>query len=157
MVFDRNKQWLTSYNFEQSPCYQILLQLQFGNLDFTILQLYLPFVGHSFLYALLVARRSVRSRRIKMLASPLLPTQPRFSTQHTPDDPLQYRPSKDKEAFNSLLPPPIEFVEGSSSGALAVPPGKYEPINASPKAVKPDVSVSSRTALPPTYHLITGS
>lgn len=76
-----------------------------------------------------------------MLASPLLPVQSPFSTQHTPDDLLQYRPSKDKEAFNSLLPPPIEFVEGSSSGALAVPPGKYEPINVSPKAVKPNVSV----------------
>ncbi|RDB19818.1 Ubiquitin carboxyl-terminal hydrolase 42 [Hypsizygus marmoreus] len=74
-----------------------------------------------------------------MLASPLLPTQPTFSTSHVSDDsPLQYRPARDKEAFNSLLPPPIEFVEGSSSGALAVPPGKYEPINGSPRASKPE-------------------
>lgn len=83
-------------------------------------------------------------RHAAMLASPLLPIQPSFTTA---DDSLQYRPSKDKEAFNSLLPPPIEFVEGSSSGALAVPPGKYEPINASPKAVKPNVSVFSRYLL----------
>ncbi|KAG5342328.1 hypothetical protein C0989_003458 [Termitomyces sp. Mn162] len=74
-----------------------------------------------------------------MLASPLLPAAPVFTSSHASDDsPLQYRPARDKEAFNSLLPPPIEFVEGSSSGAFAVPPGKYEPINASPKASKPD-------------------
>ncbi|KAG6878569.1 hypothetical protein C0993_003024 [Termitomyces sp. T159_Od127] len=74
-----------------------------------------------------------------MLASPLLPAAPVFPTSHVSDDaPLQYRPARDKEAFNSLLPPPVEFVEGSSSGAFAVPPGKYEPINASPKTNKPD-------------------
>ncbi|KAI5120693.1 hypothetical protein M0805_006981 [Coniferiporia weirii] len=44
------------------------------------------------------------------------------------------RPAKDLAAFTSLLPPAVEFVEGSSSGALAVVEGKYEPINASPKA-----------------------
>ncbi|KAF5387760.1 hypothetical protein D9615_000611 [Tricholomella constricta] len=83
-----------------------------------------------------------------MLASPLLPTQPVFTAAHVSDDsPLQYRPARDKEAFNSLLPPPIEFIEGSSSGALAVPPGKYEPINASPKASKPD---RRETSKPPT-------
>ncbi|KAF8076648.1 cysteine proteinase [Lyophyllum atratum] len=83
-----------------------------------------------------------------MLASPLLPTPPIFSSSHVSDDsPLQYRPARDKDAFNSLLPPPIEFVEGSSSGALAVPPGKYEPINASPKASKPD---RPETPKPPT-------
>ncbi|KAG6830330.1 hypothetical protein H0H92_001265 [Tricholoma furcatifolium] len=72
-----------------------------------------------------------------MLASPLLPSPPVFSNGHVSEDSaLQYRPARDREAFNSLLPPPIEFVEGSSSGALAVPPGKYEPINASPKASK---------------------
>lgn len=43
------------------------------------------------------------------------------------------------EAFNSLLPPPIEFVEGSSSGTLAVAEGKYEPINSSPKLPKAEV------------------
>ncbi|KAG6817861.1 hypothetical protein H0H87_001693 [Tephrocybe sp. NHM501043] len=72
-----------------------------------------------------------------MLAEPILPAVVGFSSSHTSDDsPLQYRPARDKEAFNSLLPPPIEFVEGSSSGALAVPPGKYEPINGSPRAFK---------------------
>lgn len=75
-----------------------------------------------------------------MLASPLLPAAPVFPASHVSDDaPLQYRPARDKEAFNSLLPPPVEFVEGSSSGAFAVPPGKYEPINASPKLSKSDV------------------
>lgn len=67
-----------------------------------------------------------------MLASPLYP-----SAQPNPfpssEDNRQYRPSKDIEAFNSLLPPPIEFVEGSSSDALAVAEGKYEPINVTPK------------------------
>ncbi|KAG6910960.1 hypothetical protein DXG01_006014 [Tephrocybe rancida] len=87
-----------------------------------------------------------------MLASPL-PISSVFSTTHVSDDSaLQYRPARDKEAFNSLLPPPIEFVEGSSSGALAVPLGKYEPINASPKASKPDRPETPKppTAAPPT-------
>lgn len=71
----------------------------------------------------------------KMLASPLYPsTQPVFSpNQLSSEDSRQYRPSKDLETFNSLLPPPVEFVEGSSSDALAVPEGKYEPINTTPK------------------------
>jgi ubiquitin carboxyl-terminal hydrolase 36/42 len=60
---------------------------------------------------------------------------PSFSTQHTSEDSSQYRPSQD---FRSLLPP-IEFVEGSSSGGLAVPEGRYEPINATPKAPKANV------------------
>ncbi|KAJ7780993.1 Usp36 protein, partial [Mycena metata] len=47
--------------------------------------------------------------------------------------------TKDIDSFNKLLPPAIEFIEGSSSGALAVPEGKYDPINATPKAVKPEV------------------
>ncbi|KAJ3991792.1 Usp36 protein [Lentinula boryana] len=67
-----------------------------------------------------------------MLASPLYP-----SAQPSPfppsEDNRQYRPAKDLETFNSLLPPPIEFVEGSSSDALAVAEGKYEPINVTPK------------------------
>ncbi|EGO02031.1 hypothetical protein SERLA73DRAFT_120678 [Serpula lacrymans var. lacrymans S7.3] len=67
-----------------------------------------------------------------MLASPLYPTSP-FS-QQPPEDSTQYRPVRDLEAFNSLLPPPIEFVEGSSSGTLAIAEGKYEAINATPKA-----------------------
>jgi ubiquitin carboxyl-terminal hydrolase 36/42 len=70
-----------------------------------------------------------------MLASPLYPAPP-FSTQLLSDDHSQLRPAKDIDAFNSLLPPPIEFVEGSSSGALAVAEGKYEPINGTPRASK---------------------
>jgi len=76
-----------------------------------------------------------------MLASPFLPG-PLFSSQNNNDDALHYRPSKDMEAFNSLLPPPIEFVEGSSSGILAVAEGKYEPINASPKPAKAEVCLN---------------
>lgn len=68
-----------------------------------------------------------------MLASPLRPTP--FS-QLASDDHSQLRPAKDVEAFNSLLPPPIEFIEGSSTGALAVAEDKYEPINNTPKATK---------------------
>lgn len=72
--------------------------------------------------------------RRMMLASPLLPA-PMFSQ----DESMHYRPSKDMDAFNNLLPPPIQFVEGSSSGTLAVAEGRYEPINASPKLPKPEV------------------
>ncbi|KAH7930668.1 cysteine proteinase [Leucogyrophana mollusca] len=70
-----------------------------------------------------------------MLASPLYPVSS-FSPQHPSDDASPFRPARDLEAFNSLLPPPIEFIEGSSSGTLAVAEGKYEPINATPKATK---------------------
>lgn len=57
-----------------------------------------------------------------------------FST--TAHERASIRPAKNMEAFNSLLPPQVEFVEGSSTGtlALSVMEGKYEPINASPKA-----------------------
>ncbi|KAI0751007.1 hypothetical protein C8Q80DRAFT_1098354 [Daedaleopsis nitida] len=75
-----------------------------------------------------------------MLAAPLLPS-PRFS------DDSSYRPAKDLEAFNKLLPPPIEFIEGSSSGILAVAEGKYQPINESPKAT---VASDSKKPLPAT-------
>ncbi|KAH6915109.1 Usp36 protein [Coprinopsis sp. MPI-PUGE-AT-0042] len=69
-----------------------------------------------------------------MLASPLLPA-PTFGLQPREDD---FRPAKDIETFNSLLPPPVEFVEGSSSGAYAIPAGKYRPINvpSSPKSTR---------------------
>ncbi|KAI6135060.1 cysteine proteinase [Pisolithus croceorrhizus] len=70
-----------------------------------------------------------------MLASPLYPTPP-FPSQLASDDHSQLRPAKDIEAFNNLLPPPIEFIEGSSTGALAVAEDKYEPINGTPKANK---------------------
>jgi hypothetical protein len=74
-----------------------------------------------------------------MLASPLYPTSS-FAPQLASDDHSQFRPARDIEAFNKLLPPPIEFVEGSSSGTLAVAEGKYEPINDTPKAPKNNVS-----------------
>ena len=44
------------------------------------------------------------------------------------------RRAKDLAAFTSLLPPAVEFVEGSSRGALASLEGRYEPINVPPKA-----------------------
>ena len=66
------------------------------------------------------------------LASQVFPAST-FSAHNTPDERVQYRPAKNIEAFNSLLPPAVEFVEGSSSGTLAVAEGKYEPINGSPK------------------------
>ncbi|KAI0832628.1 cysteine proteinase [Trametes gibbosa] len=62
-----------------------------------------------------------------MLASPLLPS-PHFEEGTT------YRPAKDLDAFNKLLPPPIEFVEGSSSGLLAAVEGKYPAINETSKS-----------------------
>lgn len=43
------------------------------------------------------------------------------------------RRAKDLPAFMSLLPPVVEFVEGSSRGALASLEGRYEPINVPPK------------------------
>jgi hypothetical protein len=78
-----------------------------------------------------------------MLASPLVPTSHIFSSSHAADD---YRPAKDLEAFNKLLPPPVEFIEGSSSGAYAVPEGKYKPINVPPpppKTPAPKIEVST--------------
>lgn len=86
---------------------------------------------------------SIWTFRQAMLASPLCPNP--FSTLQNSEDASQYRPAKDLEAFNSLLSAPIEFIEGSSSGALAVPEGKYEPINGSPKAAHSEVCIS----LPP--------
>lgn len=80
-------------------------------------------------------RKTHPKRRIlpMLLATPLHPHS--FSTQHTSEDSSKYRPTQD---FKSLLPP-IEFVEGSSSGGLAVPEGRYEPINGTPKASKVNV------------------
>ncbi|EAU84350.1 Usp36 protein [Coprinopsis cinerea okayama7 len=84
-----------------------------------------------------------------MLASPLLPAPPTFGPQPASDD---YRPAKDIEAFNNLLPPPVEFVEGSSSGAYAVPEGKYKPINvpSSPKAPRHEKSPELTNGTPAT-------
>ena len=86
-----------------------------------------------------------KRRNTTMLASPLLPS-PMFSPQHTSEN---YRPSKDTEAFSSRLPPPVEFIEGSSSGTLAVVEGKYEVINASPKLSKLPLHPSPTVATPP--------
>jgi ubiquitin carboxyl-terminal hydrolase 36/42 len=66
-----------------------------------------------------------------LAAQPRLPQQP-FGQQFADD--AQRRPAKDADAFNALLPPAIEFIEGSSTGALAVPESKYPPINAPPPA-----------------------
>ncbi|KAL0067665.1 hypothetical protein AAF712_005380 [Marasmius tenuissimus] len=78
-----------------------------------------------------------------MLVSPRYPpTQPTLSAKDP--EPGQYRPTKDLETFNSLLPPPIEFVEGSSSGTLAVAEGRYEPINPTQQASSSKVEVSSK-------------
>jgi hypothetical protein len=69
---------------------------------------------------------------LRMLASPLYPTS--IAAHQSSEGVSQYRPAKDIESFNKLLPPVVEFVEGSSSGTLLVAEGRYEPINASPKS-----------------------
>ncbi|KXN86131.1 Ubiquitin carboxyl-terminal hydrolase 36 [Leucoagaricus sp. SymC.cos] len=96
-----------------------------------------------------------------MLASPLLPAVP-FSPKGpatASEDPLSFRPARDVDAFNSLLPPPIEFVEGSSSGALAVPEGKYQPINVSPKLSTKDspTAAAATPAATPTLSTLSTS
>ncbi|KAJ7228424.1 Usp36 protein [Mycena pura] len=74
-----------------------------------------------------------------MLASPLYGGLAPFASEG-----VNYM--KDLDSFNNLLPPPIEFVEGSSSGLLTVSEEQYEPINATPKTVKPQ---RSSNASPP--------
>ncbi|VDB97050.1 unnamed protein product [Peniophora sp. CBMAI 1063] len=44
------------------------------------------------------------------------------------------RPAKDKATFYALLPPAVEFVQGSSTGTLVVGHTKLKPINASPES-----------------------
>lgn len=66
-----------------------------------------------------------------MLAAPLHPASS-FSPLK-PGEEIQLKPAKDLEAFNALLPPPIEFVEGSSTGSM-FDESKYTPINASPRS-----------------------
>ncbi|KAF9077002.1 hypothetical protein BDP27DRAFT_1162414, partial [Rhodocollybia butyracea] len=68
-----------------------------------------------------------------MLVSPLYPNL--FSSQGSEDGRQYQKMAANLEAFNSLLPPPVEFVEGSSSDALAVAEGRYEPINTTPKRI----------------------
>ena len=75
--------------------------------------------------------RLAAKNTLKMLATAI---RPGLSEETT-----QYRPAKDIEAFNSLLPPPIEFVEGSSKGALLMDETKYRPINASPEPSETEV------------------
>jgi hypothetical protein len=79
------------------------------------------------------------------VAPPLLATafSPNGSSEHS----TQYRPAKDIQTFKGLLPP-IEFIQGSSSGTLAVPEGKYEPINAPPKTPKTPSSEPAQTVRP---------
>lgn len=83
-------------------------------------------------------------RMATLLASPLSQIS---VTAFSKEENGQYRPAKNIEAFNSLLPPAVEFVEGSSTGVLAVAQGKYEPINGSPKLRAAEVSNRSSTSL----------
>jgi ubiquitin carboxyl-terminal hydrolase 36/42 len=64
-----------------------------------------------------------------MLASPLQPVVPFGKPQ---SENATYRPTKDCEAFRALVPP-VEFIEGSSTGAVAILDSKYVPINGTPK------------------------
>lgn len=78
-----------------------------------------------------------------MLALPLYPTS--IASHPSPESVPQYRPAKDVESFNKLLPPAVEFVEGSSSGTLLIGEGRYDPVNGSPKSTSgPDVRPLSR-------------
>lgn len=66
-----------------------------------------------------------------MLAAPLHPASSFSPLQ--PGEEAQLKPAKDLDAFNALLPPPIEFVEGSSTDPM-FDETKYTPINASPRS-----------------------
>jgi hypothetical protein len=89
-----------------------------------------PVLLFSFCLSRLLTRRALLP--LRMLASPLYPTS--IAAHQSSEGVSQYRPAKDIESFNKLLPPVVEFVEGSSSGTLLVAEGRYEPINASPKS-----------------------
>lgn len=91
----------------------------------------------------LLTRRVLRPFR--MLALPLYPTS--IASHQSSESASQYRPAKDIESFNKLLPPVVEFVEGSSSGTLLVAEGRYEPINGSPKSA----AVGSEVRFPSHY------
>jgi hypothetical protein len=71
---------------------------------------------------------------------------------HSDREHHSYRPAKNLEAFNSLLPPAVEFVEGSSTGALAVAEGKYEPINVTPKATRVNGNAGEVSDLKYSFH-----
>lgn len=77
-----------------------------------------------------------------MLAAPLQST-PAFNDK----DLTQYRPAKDLQAFNALLPPPVEFVKGSSSSTITAVEGKYEPINGTPSVEDSQVCAPSAASV----------
>ena len=89
------------------------------------------------------SRRALLS--LRMLALPLYPTS--IASHQSSESVSQYRPAKDIESFNKLLPPVVEFVEGSSSGTLLVAEGRYEPINGSPKPAASEVQYHFRFAI----------
>ncbi|KAH8830323.1 cysteine proteinase [Flagelloscypha sp. PMI_526] len=47
--------------------------------------------------------------------------------------------------FNALLPPPVEFIEGSSTGSLALSPVQYTPINRDPPPVVKASQINGHT------------
>jgi hypothetical protein len=69
---------------------------------------------------------------LKMLALPLCLAS--ITPHQSPQTVSQCGPAKDIESFNKLLPPAVQFVEGSSSGTLLIGDGRYEPVNGSPKS-----------------------
>lgn len=75
--------------------------------------------------------RNRRDAARAMLAAPLHPASSFSPLQ--PGEEAQLKPAKDLDAFNALLPPPIEFVEGSSTDPM-FDETKYTPINASPRS-----------------------
>ena len=79
-----------------------------------------------------------------MLAAPIHPTSPFSSLQQGEE--TQCKPAKDLDAFNALLPPPIEFVEGSSAGPM-LDETKYTLINTSPRS-KSEVRLQSLAVRP---------
>ena len=97
-----------------------------------------PFPTRTFL-------RNHRDAIRTMLAAPLHPASSFSPLQ--PGEDIQLKPAKDLDAFNALLPPPIEFVEGSSTGPM-FDETKYTPINASPRSkseVRPQLLVIRAT------------
>lgn len=79
-----------------------------------------------------------------MLAAPIHPTSPFSPLQ--PGEEIQCKPAKDLDAFNALLPPPIEFVEGSSARPM-LDETKYTLINVSPRS-KSEVRLQSLAVRP---------
>lgn len=92
--------------------------------------------------------RNHRDALRTMLAAPLHPASSFSPLQ--PGEETQLKPAKDLDAFNALLPPPIEFVEGSSTGPM-FDETKYTPINASPRSkneVRPQFACYSGHLVP---------